>query len=261
MKKAIVLLMALALASPVLAADIARDPAVVVEGAVAQHDDVIQRGNAAVLALLDGAFTDLSAVYATALERSGFTPDIYYDPAGGVDYSDYSLLLVSCADNWWHSPNYAIEIESWRSYMAGGGRMILIGQDFLYGSGDYGFPQEYFGMISAVEDVNGGDASLLTWTGTDMLDGLGGGMQPCYSANSWYTDDVSGVTGLCRWSTQEHPGSFGGGCASMVGVFSVVEFGCEPGVDGSIDALDRIHGTMFPVATEPASFSSVKSLY
>lgn len=260
MRKVIAALAMLALAMPALAVDIAKDPNVVIEGTNFGHDDVIVRGDAAQVNLLDGIFTDLSGYWAGGLSAAGYTPDIYYDPAGGIDYSTYLIVIADCSDNWWFSMNYPMEPNAWRSYLDGGGKMVLVGQDFLYGSGDLALLTGYFGVGSVVEDVNYNDSGNMTWNGTagGPLDGLSGSMLPCFASNPWFTDDVNpagGNDGVAIWTTPMYPNGEAG-AATMSSIFSVVEFGC-----GSVDVVGAMDAYMGGIATENTSMSTVKALY
>lgn len=257
--KTVIALSLLLIALPLLAADIAKDPAIYIEGTMHLDADVVNRGDAAVAVIYDGTFTDLSGYYAAGLTNAGYSPDIYYDPAGGVDYSGYQIVVATCSDNWWYSINYPMEYNAWGAYIDGGGNVFLIGQDFLYGSMDYSFPTNYCGLAGAIEDVNYNDASMMTWTGSagGPLDGMGDSMLPCFSANPWFTDDIMAATQqLCEWSTTDYPGPYGGGSCATQGVFSVVEFGC-----GTVDVVPYITYWYNPTATQEASFSQVKALY
>jgi len=66
---------------------------VVIEGTSTPYDNVIVRGDVAVISYLDGTFTDLSGYYMTGMTNAGYTPDLYYDPHGSVDYSSYLIHL------------------------------------------------------------------------------------------------------------------------------------------------------------------------
>lgn len=259
MKKVIAALALLALALPVLAMDIAKDPAVVTEGIVKDYDDIIVRGDAAVVSIIDGTFTDLGPAYFVSVGNNSYDPDLYYDPHGSVDYSTYLLLVVDSSDLWW-AYDWTAEINAWTAYMDGGGNMLLVGQDFLYSSLAYSFPTNYCGMTGVFEDANYGDAGMLNWTGTDVLPGLSDSMLPCFASNPWFTDDVSGTFGVCDWNSPQ--GAGGCGSASMVGIFSTVEFGCTTNFRGVLDEVIGAAVAWFaPTATDEASFSSVKTLY
>ncbi len=260
MKKVIVSLLMLALATSAFAADIAKGPAVV-DGTVTNYASTMNRGDAAVVNIIDGTFTDHSAYYMAGLTAAGFTPDNHYDPMGTVDYSIYTYVVVSTSDNWWAAVSYPTEIPLWGAYMDAGGKMFLAGQDFLWGSGDVGFAMSYFGLTSETQDIADG-ALDINWTGTDVLSGQNGVItggdyagdpNPCFGSNGWYTDDVSGAFGLADWD--QGGAVAGGGTASATNVFSVLEFACS-GVDivGTVTAWGS-------TATETNSLSAVKALY
>ncbi len=259
MKKVIATLAMVALfAGAAMAADIAKDPAVYVEGVYTPGDDINNRGDVAVVGLYEGTFTDLSGYYLTGYSNAGYTPDLFLDPLGGVDYSSFLQVLVSTSDNWWGT-DFGTEIPVLAAYMDGGGRCIVVGQDWLYGSGDYGFASTYLGMAGAVEDLNYGDEGMMDWTGTagGPLDGLADSLLPCFEANPWFTDMVDpSAQGLAMWGTPMAPGPQEGGCAATTGMLSTVEFGC-----GNIDVVGNLAAWFTPTATEEASFSTLKTLY
>jgi hypothetical protein len=154
-----------------------------------------------------------------------------------------------------------MEQAAWRSYMDGGGLVILVGQDFVYGSGDLALLTGYFGVASVVEDLNYNDPGLMNWTGTagGPLDGLAGSMMPCFAANPWFTDQVNpagGAAGVATWSSPLYPAGAQGGAATLYSLFSAIEFGC-----GSVDVVGHMTFWFQPTATENASISSIKALY
>lgn len=259
MKKVIASLALLMMALPVFAMDIAKDPAVYVEGTQQYNENITGRGTAAVAVIYDGTFFDGSAYYVAGLGNAGLTADVYYDPAGGVDYSGYDVVVADCGDNWWYSLNYPAEINAWAAYCDGGGSVFLIGQDFLYGSADYTFPTVYCGMASAFEDVNYNDISAMTYVGSagGPIEGLSDTMLPCFEANPWFTDDIVAATQqLCEWTTVDFGGPYGGGSCAAAGVFSVVEFAC-----GVTDVVPGVVYWYNPTATQDKSFGEVKTLY
>jgi len=58
------------------------------------------------------------------------------------------------------------------------------------------------------------------------------------------------------WGTTAYPGPYEGGCASQIGMFSAVEFGC-----GTVDVVGNMCFWFEPTATENASISTIKALY
>ena len=260
MKRAIVFLGILTLASVALAADIAKDPSITIDGVYTPSTDIINadRAATAVISLYEGTFTDLSGYYINGLTNAGHTVDYFPDPMGGAPYGDYDLALVTSSDNWWGT-NFALEIPALSTYMDAGGKVIIVGQDWLWGSGDYGFAIAYLGMAGAMEDVNGNDYDALTWNGTagGPLNGQTDSYIPCFASNGWYTDTIDPASqGLAMWGSPFAPGPQEGGCVGATGLLSSVEFGC-----GQFDAVGYLAAWYLTTATEPASFSSVKSLY
>jgi hypothetical protein len=259
MKRVIAAVLLTLLAVPAFALDIAKDPAVVVNGVQMNYEDTISRGDAAVLGLIQGTFTDLTGYYAAGLTAAGFTPDVLYDPAGGTDYSAYLIVFASASDNWWSSSPWATWHADLGAYMTAGGKVVAVGQDWLYGAASYTFQTTYLGMASVIEDVNYNDTTTMTWNGTNPgpLAGMTGSMIPCFASNPWFTDQITPSTqGLATWETTAYPGAKQGGCASAMGAFCVIEFGC-----GTVDAVGDLAAWFVTTATEDASLSAVKALY
>lgn len=259
MKKVIASLALILLAVPALAVDIAKDPAVVIEGSSTVYENVMNRGDAAVVSIIDGTFSDMSAYYAAGLTAAGYAPDVIFDPLGGGDYSAYLIVICDTGDMWWY-PTNGFPSADFMAYMDGGGKFAMIGQDFLYATGEYGFATAYLGMGSVIEDTNYSDAGQLDWTGTagGALEGMSDSMLPCFASNPWFTDAVTPTsTGVCMWGSPMAPGPQEGGSATTYSLLSTVEFGC-----GGVDVVGAIAAYLFgSTATDATSISSVKSLY
>jgi hypothetical protein len=261
MKRVIAAFALLLLAVPVLAADIARDPAVVIEGVQTTYTDVMLRGDACVVGLIDGTFTDVTPYYAAGLTAAGYIPDVIYDPAGGTSYAGYSIVFATSSDLWWGPSAFtwgAVQAD-FGAYMDAGGRLMAVGQDWIYSSGGSAFHASYLGLASVVEDVNYNDTGSMSWNGTAAgpLAGLTGSMLPCFTANPWFTDQITAATqGLVQWSSPLAPAYKEGGCLAVKGGFSVVEFGC-----GTVDVVGPIAAWFDDIATGESSISAVKALY
>ncbi len=259
MKKAIVFTFVMLVAGIAIAADIAKDPNVTVEGSYRPGIKLINndRATIAVLSMYEGTFLDLSAYYLDGMTAAGHVADYYPDPLGGIDYSGYDLVLVSSSDNWWGS-DYSTEIPVLSSYMDAGGKCIIVGQDWLWGSGDYKFAEDYLGMSSAIEEINAMDDGPLDWTGTagGPLEGLSGSISPCFESNLWFTDQIDATTqGLADWRSPTSPDTRSGGCVGANGMLSSIEFGC-----GS-DVVGKLLSWWLTTASEESNFSEVKSRY
>ncbi len=258
MKTVLVLVGLLSLASIGLAADIAKDPLVAVEGSYAPRSDLVSRGNMAVVSLFEGVFTDVSAYYLAGLSAAGHTVDHLTDPGGTADYSAYSLLVVLSSDNWWGSA-FGAEALALAAYMDGGGHVIVIGQDWLFGIDELGFAVSYLGLEGRTHDLNVNDPGDLEWTGTSggPLDGNSGSLSVCFDANNWYTDLIEPASqGLVTWSSPMAPTPQEGGCVGERGILSTVEFSC-----GSYDVIGDFLTWHLTTPTAPSSFSDVKSRY
>lgn len=262
MKVIATLSLLLMLAAPVLAADAAKDPNVVINVEARDYQDQIYRGDAAVVAIIDGTFTDLSMVYGDALVAAGKTPDIFIDPMGAVDYSGYDIVIGDCADLWW-AFDWVADEAAFAAYIDGGGKFFFVGQDYFYSRGGInGLPADYLGVAGVIEDTNYGDAEMMDWTGTEggPLAGLADSMMPCFASNPWYTDNVDpGGTGLVMWGSPIAPGPQEGGSITLSAGYSAVEFGCGAVTNDVVAYLLAYFGGS--TATEEMSWSAVKAQF
>ena len=228
MKRLFVCLAVLALSAPAFAADVAKDEGVYIEGVPGSYADDHNRGNALVASIIQATFTDVGPFFQTAMDSHGLSTDLIYDPWGvWPAMDDYVVACVSSADMWW-SYTWAADEAVLSSYMDAGGKVVLVGQDYIYSRlGWAGFPSNYLGVCGVVEDVNNNAMSL-------YVDGVAGGPMDgahyefgaCYASNNFYTDEITPcATGLALW---DYPGIFGleGGCSTPVAVFSTIGFGC-----------------------------------
>jgi hypothetical protein len=261
MRKVLALLAVLTLVGTASAADIARGPEVI-EGVVTEYQDDYRGTDVLIISIVEGVFTDMAPIYAGAFEANGWTPTIIYDPMGNWDPTGYDMVLYLTNDNWWDSYPYSSDFPIAGAYMDAGGCMVLVGQDFAYGSGGQGgipFLQTYFDVQDIIQDINFGDASPMAWFGApgSLLDGISDVMLPCFEANPWFTDDVIPFTqGIADWCTDLACGE--GGSQTPFSMFSVIEFGCGAVVK---DVVLRWMSFCKPVPTEQTSWGQIKNLY
>ena len=229
MKRLFVCLAVLALSAPAFAADIAKDEDVYIEGVPGSYTDDYNRGNALVASIIQGTFTDVGPFFQTAMDSHGLNTDLIYDPWGvWPAMDDYVVACVSSADMWW-SYTWAADEAVLSSYMDAGGKVVLVGQDYIYSRlGWAGFPSNYLGVCGVVEDVNNNAMSL-------YVDGVAGGPMDgahyefgaCYASNNFYTDEITPcATGLALWTSELISTPTEGGCSTPVAVFSTIGFGC-----------------------------------
>jgi hypothetical protein len=266
MRRLVLSLAVLALATtPTFAADVAREEGVYVEGVPGSYEDDIGRGNALVASLIDGTFTDLGPAYQAALNNAGMTADLIYDPYGSwPPLDDYCLILVTTSDLWW-TYNWGPDEAVLDGYMAAGGTIIFVGQDYIYSRGGiFGFPSDWLGVVYANEDLNYGDEELW-WDGTPggPLDGyVGQYISACFASNPFFTDEIGPAgDGVCWWTSLQVPFPVEGGSATMTSIFSVVEFGCM--MQAEIDAVvyDMIVWLGMPTPAETTTWGSVKGMF
>lgn len=261
-------LLALALiAAPAMAADIAKMEGVVVEGVYTPHQndfDANNPGSALVVSIIAGTFTDMAPTYSAALSAAGESPvDLLYDPMGSWPaIGGYNSVLVTCSDLWWSGYFLTADEAVLQTYVDGGGCLFLIGQDYIYQRGGYtGFPMNVFGIGYVYEDANYNDAGLMDFVGTagGPIDGISGSGFPCFTANPWFTDDVTPTTtGLVTW-TSPLWGPAEGGSVLNKAAFSAVEFGCLTGVNDVVAGLLTLCGGATP--TQETTWGSVKGMF
>lgn len=264
MKKVIALASLLTLlAGTAMAIDVAKLPDVTVEGATTYHGDLVRDGSVLVVSVIVGTFTDNAPVYVEKLTAAGCTADLIYDPqtTGWPDLSGYDGVVVVYNDVWWDSSLGAFGAADLAVLSGYPGALAVVGQDFVYSVGT-GFVAPRFGVTSVVEDINFGDASVMTVTGLagGIFDGMTTSGVPCWSANPWFTDDVSAGTEAQNWAG----GPFSGQGAAVVsdGVFSVNAYECMSG-DDFIAAMGNylFNCDGGGVPTQESSWSAVKNLY
>jgi len=267
MRLVIGLLALVLVAAPAFAADVAKDEGVVIEGVYTPHQndyDASNPGAALVASIIAGTFTDLAPAYAGALAAAGESPvDTIYDPMGvWPALGGYNSVTVTCSDLWWAGYFLASDESTLASYVAGGGCLFLIGQDYIYQRGGYaGFPANTFGIGYVYEDANYNDASSMSFVGTagGPIDGVAGGGFPCFASNPWFTDDVTPTTtGLVTW-TSDLWGPAEGGAVLDKAAFSAVEFGCLSGLNDVVAGLLGLCGG--PVPTENTTWGAVKGMF
>jgi hypothetical protein len=262
MKKVIALASLLTLvAGTAMALDVAKLPDVTVEGMTTYHGDMLRDGSVLVVSVTVGTFTDGSAAYVDALTAAGCTADLIYDPqtTGWPDLSGYDGIVVVYNDVWWDSSLGAFGPADTAVLAGFAGSLGVVGQDFVYSLGS-GFVTSRFGVTSVIEDINFGDASVMTITGLagSPYDGMSASGVPCWAANPWFTDDISAGTEGHNWVG----GAFSGQGAAIVGdgIFSGNAYECLTG-DDFISAMAGYLFNCTGVPTEESSWSTVKGLY
>jgi hypothetical protein len=272
MRIGLVLLALAFVAAPAMAADIAKDPGVVIEGVPQDYYDQIDSQNpgaALIMSLLaEGVFTDGAPVIAAALEAAGESPvDIIYDPFDIPDLMGYASVWVLGNDCWWDGYWFAEYENALMDYMDAGGCVVVIGQDWLWQRGYItGFPQSHLGLDDAFQDANFGDVFLEYWgsVGGPLEGVVAGMMEPCWEANSFYTDVIfPAYMPLVTWVSALW-GPDEGGCVSGThyGALSAVNFECDlANVNLVVATLLADVCGISPVATQETSWGRVKGLF
>jgi hypothetical protein len=246
-------------AMPAFAVDIAKDPNVTIQGQYSPGTPQFRQGSAIVVSITEGVFTDLGPAYQTALSNAGATPaDLAYDPAinGWPNLANYDMVLVSSTDNWWMTGQTGVE----GTMLQYAGCLVVVGQDYCYGTGPTAGFSARFGITAIAHDVNFGDASLMNLTGLGLFAGNADSGVPCFTANPWFTDNVTTSSPVCDWAG----GGFSGQGGSENGgdsVFSSNEFGCMGNLQQWVDDMAAYCGITGGTPTEQSTWSQLKDSY
>jgi len=261
MKKAIGFVLLALLAVPAFAADVARDPNVVIEGVPSPTAPQYRQGSVLVVTVTaGGVFTDNSAEYVTAFGNAGLLADLAVDPhvSGWPSLAPYDIVLVCYNDCWWGTEFGPADEQIMSGY---NGCLIIVGQDYCYSVGT-GFVIPRFGIASILQDVNFGLAGAMSLTGLGTFAGLSDNTPAaCWTGNGWFTDDVNVGAGseTSDWSGEGFSGQ--GGSSVSDGIFSSNAFECFSNLQQWVDAMVAHCGTTPPTPTEDATWSQLKGLY
>jgi hypothetical protein len=274
MKITVVVLAAMLLTSAAIADDIARSEDVIIEGVDHGYQNSYgDRADALIVSITEAVFTDNSAKYVTGFANGAncgpSETDVIFDPFGAFDPSTYLFVIYMTNDNWWTSyTGYTQDLQVLGSYIEGGGCVMVVGQDFLYSAGGYGgfaFVQTYCGLTSVIEDVNWADESMNWWGSGGFTTASAMGMVPCWEANPYFTDHVTGTAqGVVEWESTSYGPAEGGSQADAI--FSSVAFECadQDVVDLVVNEFCEFCGggpPPPPTATERTSWGQIKSIY
>jgi uncharacterized repeat protein (TIGR01451 family) len=117
---------------------------------------------APILLVDDDRWYDQEGKYEAALAGAAFAYDhwrtgsVYGEPAGGsppLGVLQRYPIVVWFTGYDWYAPVTAGEEATLAAYLAGGGRLFLSSQDFLYYHHDDPFSREYLGVITYTEDI------------------------------------------------------------------------------------------------------------
>jgi hypothetical protein len=265
MKRLFVCLAVLALSAPAFAADIAKNEDVYIEGVPGSYSDDYGRGNALVASIIQGTFTDVGPYFQTAMDSHGLSTDIIYDPFGvWPPMDDYLVVCVSTADMWW-SYNWAPDEAILASYMDNAGKVMLVGQDYIYSRGDTyaGFPNNYLGVCGFTGDLNW-DATVLYTEGVDggPMNDMDFTIYPCFEANMFFTDEIIPcATGLSMWTSHQIFTPVEGGCSTPAAIFSSIAFGCLQQSELNDVMCRWLQWLDLPSPAETSTWGSVKELF
>jgi hypothetical protein len=120
----------------------------------------------------NAGFADLTPVYAAAFAAAGASPvaTCAVEVSGGVINfppdliaNNYTVVVVLTSENWWSVPQNIDPADEAKlaTYLDSGGRLLMVGQDYMYGSHPTmgtcsGFPHDYLGLNYCYQDVEYG---------------------------------------------------------------------------------------------------------
>jgi hypothetical protein len=265
MRIVVALLAAFALVGSATAADIAKGPEYF-EGTPQQHTNQLLQGDALIVSIIAGIFSDQAPAYQAALAANGKAADVIYDPYGvWGDTSAYDLVLISTADNWWDT-DYSADMMMAGNFLDEGKSVWIIGQDCHWG--DFTGTLDAFvttrcGAVQVIDDVNAGDINMtILGTPGGPIGGLVDAFSACFASNDWYTDEVVPlVQGLVIWSSESASGVEGGSVSpDGLCTYSAVEFGCGNILNQVVEGLlTNCGGIVIP--THESTWGQIKNQY
>ncbi|UCF71154.1 MAG: T9SS type A sorting domain-containing protein, partial [candidate division WOR-3 bacterium] len=107
----------------------------------------------------------------------------------------YSLVIWNCYDYWWGPPTYAPALTTTdqtniASYISGGGKVWLIGQDIIYSGVGLSWLQTNFNLQSVIEDYNYNIPNANV-QGLVELAGMNVTFTSDYTSNPFFCDDLT----------------------------------------------------------------------
>jgi hypothetical protein len=127
-------------------------------------------------------FADLTPIYEAAFSAAGAAPiaTCAVEVSGGaINFppdlvaNNYPVVVVLTSENWWSVPQNIDPVDeaALASYLDSGGNLMMVGQDYMYGSHPTmgvcsGFPRDYLGLDYCYQDVVFG-VNTVNITGSD----------------------------------------------------------------------------------------------
>lgn len=134
---------------------------------------VVQKTPGRVLLVDDDLFYDQELLYRSALDELGVAYDVWdTDWKGGFDrnppaglLSQYDMVLWYTGYDWFR-PISTVQADALHDYVAGGGRLFLSSQDFLYYNAKHPLARDFLGVLDYQESITptvvfGGDNALV----------------------------------------------------------------------------------------------------
>ncbi len=223
-------------------------------------------------------FSDMIPFYEAALTAAGAAVSSIDAPSGGGalpgDYSPaaYPVTFVVTGENWW-GPNFPPGDEAIvEAYLNGGGALMFVGQDYLYGAGypdgaAFGFPA-VMGVGNILQDQPFG-ADFMDILGHDIFEGYYSFADAlvCFIANPFYPDAIEPSAEAATSFEYVTPETHNAATIMDTGTYRVIFSGIEHACD-TLGVFDGMIATAWewlaagnPVATEETTVGAVKASY
>src|SRR4030042_1302109 len=119
----------------------------------------------------------------------GATIDTAQDGPDLTTMQQYPIVIWNCYDNWWANLR-TNDLNNIESYISGGGKVWLIGQDLIYTAVPLPWLTANFHLLSYIEDYAWDDLSLAV-LGLAEINGIGFTANADYQSNGFFCDELT----------------------------------------------------------------------
>jgi hypothetical protein len=243
---------------------------------------------AAVLICLDvdanPGFSNPTPLYVSAFAEAGASPiaTCSVEVSGGainfpndLSGNNYPVVVVLTGENWWSSPQNIdpADEEALAAYLESGGNLLIVGQDYMYGShpsmGECsGFPRDYLGLATCYQDVVWGSTTAnITGSVESIFEGESAHLDSSrvFISNPFFPDCADPMPSAHSGFSYDEAGREGVVVCNETDVYRTVWSGIELSC-ADTDAFESIIGKIYDwfVGTTPVretSWGSVKAQY
>jgi hypothetical protein len=221
----------------------------------------------------DGSYNGCygNAVTACGLSYDTITTAYYGDGPNAATMAGYQLVIWDTYDDWWSgSALTANDVSNLTTFVSGGGKLWLIGQDINYSvpTGWTTFRNTYLGVSSVTDDVVSGDytetAAGISGTFTEGHTSVSLSATQCFTANGFYTDSI---TPGAAFGTYTVNGSYTSSVCYNSGSYKTAYYTLhlECYTQGTVPLQDMIinHLSWFGLntAVQPKSLGDIKAMF